>query len=634
MFFGFFLRSQRLRVSACASWVIFTPMVGSARPVAEARPVDVEGEAPEEAPASETVTLTVVRPGDQPSPPATTGELLRAVPGLQLRRFGPPGARGELLLRGAGAHQLAVFLDGVPLSGGRGGAFDLSTLPTQSIERVEVVRGPTAALYGSGMGGVLNVHTRDQESGDQGTARLTLGSFGHRGVDGGVFQTLGETRLAFFIAGERANGDFPFVDLHGVDRRRGNAAHVALHTLARARTFGSGGDRLTLQYEHAQDARGEPGLEQFERSLARQRRSRDALSVVFEASPAEALRLVARAHARTSFYAFDDPKPARAGSAHAYTARDQDVGLHVVGEYAGFEEHLPRFALALRHEASQTSNDGLFDPPVSARRLGAALVLTETYAPLGEVLLLEASLRLDGHDGRAPLLVPMAGVVVAPRTGLRLKATVGRVFRDPSFDELYFVGPGLRGRPDLRPEEGLAFDAGLSLQHEGLSLSLTYFGQRYERIILFVPVQAFQIEARDDFAARVDGLELSIDGRLNPLRFEATATLLDARLETASNAPLPFRPRQAAFGRLTLGQRPVRAFVDAELRGPVTANLHGNVILPATQRFGLGAAVDVLQTLEATLRIDNLLDRRADLDALQQPLPGRSFLVTFAHTGG
>ena len=230
--------------------------------------------------------------------------------------------------------------------------------------------------------------------------------------------------------------------------------------------------------------------------------------------------------------------------------------------------------------------------------------------------------------------MPMAGVVVAPRTGLRLKATVGRVFRDPSFDELYFVGPGLRGRPDLRPEEGLAFDAGLSLQHEGLSLSLTYFGQRYERIILFVPVQAFQIEARDDFAARVDGLELSIDGRLNPLRFEATATLLDARLETASNAPLPFRPRQAAFGRLTLGQRPVRAFVDAELRGPVTANLHGNVILPATQRFGLGAAVDVLQTLEATLRIDNLLDRRADLDALQQPLPGRSFLVTFTHTGG
>jgi len=85
---------------------------------------------------------------------------LRSVPGLTLQQNGGPGTVTSLFTRGGESDFTLVMVDGIRANA-FGGGLDLSQVPLQDVERIEVVRGPQSALYGSdAIGGVINVITR------------------------------------------------------------------------------------------------------------------------------------------------------------------------------------------------------------------------------------------------------------------------------------------------------------------------------------------------------------------------------------------------------------------------------------------------------------------------------------------
>ncbi len=89
--------------------------------------------------------------------------ILQQVPGLHLDEGAGRGGISSLYLRGADPNFTLIMLDGIPLNDAtdnRGGAVDLSTIPLAHISRVEIVRGPLSALYGSeAMAGAINLIT-------------------------------------------------------------------------------------------------------------------------------------------------------------------------------------------------------------------------------------------------------------------------------------------------------------------------------------------------------------------------------------------------------------------------------------------------------------------------------------------
>ncbi|MDQ2972592.1 MAG: TonB-dependent receptor plug domain-containing protein, partial [Pseudomonadota bacterium] len=88
-------------------------------------------------------------------------DLLRAQAGIDLARSGGAGEQTALFLRGTNSNHVLVLVDGVRIASTGTGGVDFSLLPLDAIERIEIVRGPRAAYWGSdAIGGVIQIFTR------------------------------------------------------------------------------------------------------------------------------------------------------------------------------------------------------------------------------------------------------------------------------------------------------------------------------------------------------------------------------------------------------------------------------------------------------------------------------------------
>jgi vitamin B12 transporter len=96
----------------------------------------------------------------------TVAEALYNVTGVELADFEGPGSGGLASIHGSGRDRVMVLLDGVPLVSANN-EYPLATLPVQMVERIEVVKGPASATWGSSFGGVINVITKSVASGDR-----------------------------------------------------------------------------------------------------------------------------------------------------------------------------------------------------------------------------------------------------------------------------------------------------------------------------------------------------------------------------------------------------------------------------------------------------------------------------------
>ena len=109
-------------------------------------------------------------------------DLLVVLPGVNVVRNGGAGKVSSILLRGSNSNQVLVLVDGVRASTASSGEFDWNSINPVQIDRIELVRGPLASLYGSdALAGVIHIFTRSASKGF--SFSQTLGSFGTRATE-------------------------------------------------------------------------------------------------------------------------------------------------------------------------------------------------------------------------------------------------------------------------------------------------------------------------------------------------------------------------------------------------------------------------------------------------------------------
>ncbi len=104
-------------------------------------------------------------------------DLLARLPGVEFSRNGGPGTATSVFVRGGESRHTAVFIDGVRVDSQATGGAMWEMLPVEQVERIELLRGPAAAVYGSdAVGGVVQIITRQGRAAPRATAAVTMGA--------------------------------------------------------------------------------------------------------------------------------------------------------------------------------------------------------------------------------------------------------------------------------------------------------------------------------------------------------------------------------------------------------------------------------------------------------------------------
>ena len=144
--------------------------------------------------------------------------LLRLVPSTAVATSGPAGSLAEVRIRGAEAYHTLLFIDGIRANdpaAGNAPRFELSN--ADLVSRIEVVRGPQSALWGSeAIGGVIAVDGDPGEAPSL-SAATEAGSFGFRRATASASATPGAAKLAAAVGWQRASG----IDIFGGGDRDG-----------------------------------------------------------------------------------------------------------------------------------------------------------------------------------------------------------------------------------------------------------------------------------------------------------------------------------------------------------------------------------------------------------------------------
>jgi outer membrane cobalamin receptor len=510
-------------------------------------------------------------------------ESLRVVPGLSVAQTGGRGGLTSIFARGGESDYNKVLIDGVPVNAA-GGLFDFASLTTENIERIEVVRGPQSALFGSdAMTSVIQLITK--------RGVTSQPEFEFSG-EGGSFDFHRETaRLSGLVDWFDYSASFGYQSTNG---RFTNSDYLNRSASANVGFRLNPNSELRITARSNNGSLGVPGptADLFADPDQRQRHRDIALGAGFNLRTTARWRHTARfVYSEFETHNFDpvsqdltqpDTPPVPFGNSDfAFTFSDHQKreGFQYQTIAALTSSNLLTGGVDFEHE-SAVFDDGFSRVSPVRNNLGVYL---QDQAAFRERLFLTGGIRVERNTSTVPedlraALIALGSTAPSGEVGFgvsanpkiaaafiarthrgadavgmtRLKASFGTGIKEPRLDEAFSPSIFFLGNPKADPERAISFDAGVTQEffNRRGSVDLTYFDSRFRDQIafLFDPVTFGPISLPDgtltNFVnverASARGIELTAAARpLLQLRIAGSYTLLRSKTERAANALSP-----------------------------------------------------------------------------------------------
>ncbi|TBU78026.1 TonB-dependent receptor [Pseudomonas daroniae] len=596
-----------------------------------------------DAPASISV---ITREALSERPVQDLEDALRGTPGLQFTGVGM--TRRGISIRGMDSGHTLVLLNGQRINTAAGAIahsdFDLGWVPVESIERIEVVRGPMSSLYGSeALGGVINVITRKATDEWKGSALL---SGGLREDDrGGQSHQVGA-----YVGGPLVPGVLG-LSLTGESRRRQETPlHLdATQSELEGRDAHNASATLSWTPDQAQriDFTYGNGLEDRWRNT----RSAGASPIDYESSDRIEREHYAIAHSGDWSWGSSSLRAYRSEleRTNRYTNGVVPSSPHqrltddiVDGSFSVplADTHLLTAGAEWRKEQLEDGGFLVGD----AQTIHRALFLQDelTFSPAWSLVL---GSRFDNHEQYGWQKSPRAYLVHHVNDALTLKGGVGRGFKAPTLKQLSpgysAVGGGgqftIYGNPDLAPEINTTYEFSADYQGLGWSANAGVFqnnvhGLIQTRCVSSCGIRRLEVRNYENVdKARIRGLELGggVDLPQN-LRWDLNYTYLDA-IDRSAGRRLGDRSRH--LGNTTLQWKPNSGF-NAQIRGEYVGSQlsysgSSTYSMPAYSLWHLEMSQSLTDNLTLRGGIENLTDRDfSDTeDAFTFAEPGRTLHI-------
>lgn len=485
---------------------------------------------------SRTGRHLVIIPGNllQKLPIHSIDEMLRYVPGVEVQSRGPMGTQSDIVMRGGTFQQVLVLLDGLRLNDPITGHFN-SYIPVamEEIERIEVLKGPAAALYGSdAVGGVIHVITKTFHRSDSllktvASARYTHGDNKLRSAQGGVYAASRKWAVSGGVLANKAEGLM----------QRGTTSYFNNQTASISAGYRPS-DKFKLALRSSYDDRSFSAQNYYTTFLSDTAKEQVRTAWQQAGVQFNTERSVWKADlgfkVTDDEYAFNSVAIPNKNKSSLWQALLQ----HQIGLSKGNRMHS---GLQLVRRGIHSNDRGDHDDLNLIAFSQLLFNLTKDFTVL-------PALRFDWHEQRGLETVPQLSLAYnLNRWGLR--ASAGKTIRDADFTERYnnynkpVVASGRIGNPDLQAETAFAYEGGIDFTPTPKwKISAGYFQRFHKGLIDYAPTAYADMPRKTNlvptgtYALAKNLSDVNIYGTEIDIRFELPLRTTSGRLSGNAGA--------------------------------------------------------------------------------------------------
>ncbi|MCG7547158.1 TonB-dependent receptor [Pseudoalteromonas sp. Of7M-16] len=510
--------------------------------------------------------------------------------GIQINANGSFGHTTTIALRGGSSDHTLVLIDGVRVGSATLGYKSIEKIPLQSVERVEIVKGSRAAIYGSdAMAGVINIITRRAE---HTTADVTVGSNSYRNGQVATSYTYEDLTILANLGHEETDnfdvlqGTQPDSDGHDNTSLGLKAEYqIAPDSKLFAAFQGSEGDTF---YDNPFGSQNDTAyLDEYDNQV---------LSLGFETQLGQTSHAFTVTKSQDESVSVDESKRQKTITKRTIFNYDGHIdvqeNLVVLGGVSASEDDVS--ASTLVYEQSTRDTLGVF--------VGSVYEYDQA--------LVEATVRYDDDDqfGSEVTHSVALGYKVHRDATFRFAHNTG--YKAPTFNDLYYPGSG---NPALLPEESDNFELGLKASLADTTVDFAVYRTDYTNKIAWAPnAQGNWAPANIDNALH-QGLEVSV---LNTLMFGIESNFNYAFVnakDESKGKPLPRIAKHSANWLLSKQWNELEVVTELQFRGQRDSSRStptGEAFnLSSYTLVNLAANYELSDALKLSARVENLFDK-------------------------
>ncbi|PSW03363.1 TonB-dependent receptor domain-containing protein [Photobacterium lipolyticum] len=511
-------------------------------------------------------------------------DVIRYLPGVQIDQNGGRGQKTSVFIRGSESSHTLVLLDGVRINSATAGGFNFSGIPAAVIERVELIRGPRAAVYGAdAIGGVINIITVPD---DYDTKHQLTAGIGGDGYYQGAWRSVG--RINDKTVGQiTLNKEYT----DGYNIKEGSFADSGNDYGYETRDLVAG---LNHQFTDAVSANlnllYNDGYSQYDSYGALKRADLESYQLSAEGAYSSDLLL---SSLRYSKYKNDTNNYTES----APTSNSQFITYRESINWLNTFELADRWMMSAGFDWDNEEVGGTTNY-VDNSRVNRAVFVTST-ANLANVTL-EASARHDDNESYGNHTT--WGLALGWQFTEELKAYVshGTAFKAPTFNDLYYPDSG---NPDLQPQESDSTEVGIAGSHRLVSWRLSAYDSKVDNMIIYYP----PTWTPENVDAELKGIEFDAQFDTGFISHDLTLGYSDPK--DTNGFQLARRARESASWKGTYSADTWGTTLGMRYQGKRYSDPSNLQALPSYVVWEVVANYDVTDSWKLSGRVDNLFDK-------------------------